>query len=49
MIKKLFNCDICDAQGMISVSSSDVSIEEICHCPCCGSPLLTDDEFETEE
>lgn len=49
MVKKLFNCDVCDAQGLVSVSSVDVSVEEICHCPVCGAPLLTDDEFETEE
>ena len=48
MIKKLFLCDVCDTQGMISISSVDVSVEEICHCPVCGSPLLSD-EFEDEE
>ena len=49
MTKKLFNCDICSSQGMISISSADISVEEICHCPVCGSPLLAEDEFENEE
>lgn len=49
MIKRLFVCDVCEAQGMISINSTDVSVEEICHCPVCGSPLLTEDEFDDEE
>ena len=48
MIKKLFNCDICETQGMISISSSDIDLDDIGHCPVCGSPLLSDD-FEDEE
>jgi hypothetical protein len=49
MIKRLFVCDVCDAQGMISISSVDVSAEEICHCPVCGAPLLAEDDYEDEE
>ena len=48
MIKKLFVCDICNSQGMITINSSEVTTEEICHCPVCGSPLLTDDEYIDE-
>ena len=50
MTKRLFVCDVCNAQGMVSISSADVSVEEICHCPVCGAPLLAeDDDYEDEE
>lgn len=47
MIKKIFECDQCEAIGQISIKNEEVTVNDIVYCPICGAPLL--DHYEEDE
>lgn len=46
MVVRQFECDICGAEGKISIKGTDVQYEDIVHCPVCGSDIWDEDEHE---
>lgn len=48
MQKVKFICSECETEGNIKLGD-DFDDNRIEYCPCCGSPLGLDDDFDSEE
>lgn len=48
MQKISFECDSCSAKGSVRLAD-DYDEYRVEVCPCCGSPLELEDEYEDDE